>query len=162
MICPICGADNDKVIDSRAAENGRVVRRRRECLGCGRRFTTYERVEDAIKLSVVKRDNSRVPYNRLKLRTGVEQACYKRPVDSDQISSLVESVEEELHRRFDREVASREIGEIVCERLRNLDQVAYVRFASVYKQFRTIEEVMDDMREVMSRPPDPKDQGRLF
>ncbi len=162
MICPVCGADNDKVIDSRAAENGRVVRRRRECLGCNRRFTTYERVEDAIKLTVIKSSDQREPYNRRKLRSGIEQACYKRPVDDDQINALVDSVEEELHRRFDREVASREIGEIVCERLRDVDQVAYVRFASVYKQFRTLEEVMDDVREVMSRPPDTKDQGRLF
>ncbi len=162
MICPICGADKDKVIDSRAAENGRVVRRRRECLNCRRRFTTYERVEGAIKLTVIKSNDQREPYNRRKLRAGIEQACYKRPVDEEAINDLVDAVEEELHRRFDREVESREIGEIVCERLPALDQVAYVRFASVYKQFKTMEQIMADMREAMSRPPEAKDQGRLF
>jgi len=162
MICPVCGADKDKVIDSRAAENGRVVRRRRECLECNRRFTTYERVEDAIKLTVIKSNDQREPYTRRKPRSGIEQACYKRPISEEQIAQLVETVEEDLHRRFDREVESREIGEIVCDRLQSLDQVAYVRFASVYKQFKTMEEIMADMREAMARPPDTKDQGRLF
>ncbi|MFA7236283.1 MAG: transcriptional regulator NrdR [Phycisphaeraceae bacterium] len=162
MICPFCQADNDKVIDSRSAESGRVIRRRRECVGCGRRFTTYERVEETIKLTVIKKDGTRVPYNREKLRNGIEMACYKRPISAEVIQKLVESVEEDLYRRFDREVESMEIGKAVSERLRNLDQVAYVRFASVYKQFRDLDALLDEVRDIMTRPPDPKEQGKLF
>ena len=162
MICPYCGEDHDKVIDSRSAENGRVVRRRRACLRCDRRFTTYERVEDTIKLTVLKKDESRVPYNRRKVRAGVEQACYKRPVDPEQITRLVDAVEEDLHRNYEREVTSYEIGQLVADRLKELDQVAYVRFASVYKQFRDLDELFDEVREVMSRAPDTKEQGKLF
>jgi len=162
MICPFCGEDNDKVIDSRSADSSRVIRRRRECNACGRRFTTYERVEETIKLMVVKRDGSRVPYNRQKLVRGIENACYKRQVSAEQIQEIVESIEEELHRRFDREVEAIEIGKAVCERLKELDQVAYVRFASVYKQFRDIEDLLDEVRDVMTRPADVKDQGKLF
>jgi len=162
MLCPFCGTNDDKVIDSRSADEGRVIRRRRECNGCERRFTTYERVEEAVKLMVVKKDGSRVPYNRTKLMRGIEQACYKRRISAEQITALVESVEEEMFRRFDREVDASEIGVLVSDRLKELDQVAYVRFASVYKQFRNLEDLLDEVRDVMSRPPDVKDQGKLF
>ncbi|MCG8620202.1 MAG: transcriptional regulator NrdR [Desulfobacterales bacterium] len=162
MQCPFCNADDDKVIDSRSSEDGRAIRRRRQCNACGRRFTTYERVEETIKLTVIKRDGSRMPYTRPKLVRGIEQACYKRPVSADQVQAVVDSIEEELHKRFDREVQTQDIGEIVCERLGRLDRVAYVRFASIYKQFSDIDDVLKEVRDVMSRPKEFPDQGKLF
>lgn len=162
MRCPFCDANEDKVIDSRSADEGKVIRRRRECTACHRRFTTYERVEEAVKLMVVKKDGSRVPYNRAKLVRGIEMACYKRRVSAEQIAALVDSVEEALFRNYEREVDSIEIGRIVADRLRTLDQVAYVRFASVYKQFRNLEDLLEEVREVMVRPGEEKDQGQLF
>jgi len=162
MRCPFCDANEDKVIDSRSADEGKLIRRRRECTACRRRFTTYERVEEAVKLMVVKKDGSRVPYNRAKLVRGVEMACYKRRVSAEQIAELVDSVEEALFRNYEREVDSIEIGRIVAEGLRTLDQVAYVRFASVYKQFRNLEDLLEEVREVMVRPDEEKDQGQLF
>ena len=162
MQCPFCNSDDDKVIDSRSSEDGRAIRRRRECNACGRRFTTYERVEETIKLTVIKRDGSRMPYNRQNLVRGIEQACFKRPVSADQVQAVVDSVEGELHKRFDREVQTGDIGEIVCERLQRLDRVAYVRFASIYKQFSDIDDVLKEVRDVMSRPKEFPDQGKLF
>lgn len=162
MRCPFCEADDDKVIDSRSADTGNTIRRRRECLKCGRRFTTYERIEDTVRLTVIKRDGTRVPYDRRKLLHGVQMACYKRPVPVEKIEKVVESIEEELHRRFEREVNSQDIGQLVSERLKGLDQVAYVRFASVYKQFRDLDELLEEVRDVMSRPPDIREQGKLF
>ncbi len=162
MRCPFCEADNDKVVDSRSADGGKTIRRRRECIGCGRRFTTYERIEETIRLMVIKRDGSRVPFDRRKLLRGLQQACYKRPVPAEQLEKLVEGIEEDLHRRFDREVHSREIGQIVSDHLKGLDQVAYVRFASVYKQFRDLDALLEEVRDVMSRPPDLEEQGKLF
>ena len=162
MRCPFCEADDDKVIDSRANDVSNTIRRRRECLKCGRRFTTYERIEETIRLMVIKKDGSRVPYDRRKLLRGLQQACYKRPVPAEKIEKLVEAIEEELHRRFDREVNSRDVGQIVSDHLKGLDQVAYVRFASVYKQFRDLDELLDEVRDVMNRPPEVQDQGKLF
>ena len=162
MLCPFCGANDDKVIDSRSADAGKVIRRRRECLKCERRFTTYERVEEAVKLMVVKKDGSRVPYSRTKLIKGVEQACYKRKISSERIAALVDNVEEEMFREYEREIEAVNIGSLVSDRLKNLDQVAYVRFASVYKQFRDLDDLLDEVRDVMTRPPDPKNQGKLF
>jgi len=162
MRCPFCDENEDRVIDSRSADEGRVIRRRRECAGCGRRFTTYERVEEAVKLMVVKKDGSRVPYARAKLTRGVEMACYKRRISAEQIAGLIDAVEEALFRQYEREVASIEIGRIVAEQLKSLDQVAYVRFASVYKQFRDLDDLMEEVREVLSREPEAKDQGKLF
>jgi len=162
MQCPFCGADNDKVVDSRSAESGRVIRRRRLCLDCDRRYTTYERLEETIKLSVVKKDGSRVPYNRQKILRGIEAACFKRPIPAERLNQLVDSVEETLNRAYDKEVDSSEIGRLVAERLKALDQVAYVRFASVYKQFRDLDDFMTEMREIMAQPPDADDQARLF
>lgn len=162
MLCPFCGSNDDKVIDSRSADNGRTIRRRRECSGCARRFTTYERVEETVKLMVVKKDGSRVPYNRAKLTRGIEMACYKRKITADQIARIVEGVEEQMFRKYDREVDAIDIGRLVADRLKGLDQVAYVRFASVYKQFKDLDDLLDEVREVMVRPEDAKEQGKLF
>jgi transcriptional repressor NrdR len=111
---------------------------------------------------VIKRDESRVPYNRQKVVRGIERACYKRPVSADQVQAVVDSIEEQLHQRFDREVDSRDIGEIVCAHLQRLDRVAYVRFASVYKKFGDVEDFLDEVRDVMARPHELPDQGNLF
>src|SRR4051794_9920366 len=142
MRCPFCDADKEslKVIDSRTCEGGRAIRRRRQCLHCNKRFTTYERIEDSIKLTVIKKDGTRVPFDRDKVMKGLERACYKRPIEVEQMQRIVDEVEEELHKTHDKEVPSSAIGEMVTERLRRLDQVAYVRFASVYKRFKTLEE----------------------
>ncbi len=164
MRCPFCNEDNDKVVDSRSSEGGIVIRRRRECLACTKRFTTYERIEDTMKLMVVKKDGSRVPYERQKLLRGLELACYKRPVAAPKLQKLVDQLEDDLHSKFDREVDSATIGQLVSGYLRQLDQVAYVRFASVYKQFRDIEEFFEEVREVMdsSGTSENSEQGKLF
>ncbi|MBI1336432.1 MAG: transcriptional repressor NrdR [Phycisphaera sp.] len=163
MRCPYCGIDRDKVIDSRSTEEGRAIRRRRSCLNCNKRFTTYEHIETPNKLVVIKKDGSRVPYDRQKILAGLEKACYKRPVSSEAILKVVEEVEEEIFRRFDREVDALEIGNTVANRLKHLDHVAYVRFASVYKQFRDLEDLLDEVRDVLETSQDnPPNQGRLF
>ena len=162
MICPFCDANNDKVIDSRSSEAGRVIRRRRQCLGCGKRFTTYERIEESTRLSVIKRDGSRVPFSRENVIEGVRVACGKRPVAEDAKLQLVDEVEDELHRTFDREVESREIGESVAAKLRDLDEIAYVRFASEYYQFRNVGDIMAQLEELNERARDFKEQQQLF
>ena len=164
MRCPFCAKDEDKVIDSRSAEQGKVIRRRRECLACSRRFTTYERVEEAVKLTVVKRDGSRVPYDRHRLLAGLEKACYKRPVSVERLQQLLEEIEDDLFRTYDREVDSSEIGQLVSDRLKQVDRVAYVRYASVYKQFRDIEDLLEEVKDVMnSKTLDAGPaQGKLF
>ena len=163
MRCPFCQQNDDKVIDSREVEDGASIRRRRHCLACGKRFSTYEHIEEKARLNVIKNDGSRVPFDRQKIVVGLERACYKRPVSSQQIEQIVASVEEALFRRDDREVPSLEIGQAVAERLKEIDQVAYVRFASVYKQFKDINDLLDEVREVVEttgrRTPG---QGRLF
>lgn len=163
MRCPYCDANDDKVIDSRATEEGRSIRRRRECIKCGRRFTTYEHVEERARLTVIKKDGTRVPFNREKILSGLEKACYKRPVSAEAISNIVDGVEEYLSRKFDREVEAIEIGKAVADRLKTVDQVAYVRFASVYKQFRDLDDFLAEVRDVLeSGPPTPPNQGLLF
>ncbi len=163
MRCPYCSEDNDKVIDSRATDGGVSIRRRRECLGCGKRFTTYEHVEATARLTVIKKDGSRVPYDRQKVLAGVQAACYKRPVPVEKMAELVDEVEEELFRKGEREVQSIEIGSLVADRLMRLDQVAYVRYASVYKQFRTIDDVLAEVRDMMqNRDANAPNQGKLF
>ena len=134
MKCPFCQADNDRVTDSRASEDGVAVRRRRECVACGRRYTTYERYEN-LALKVVKKNKVREPYERDKIRRGLQKACLKRPVSDAQIDGLVAAVERDIYDRFEDEIESRELGELVMKYLRQLDQVAYVRFASVYREF---------------------------
>ena len=145
MRCPFCKRDDSKVLDSRESAEGTVTRRRRECLSCHKRFTTYERVEELMPL-VVKKDGRREPYDREKLISGLQKAVEKRPVSMDQLEALVADVEARVLERGEKEVPSSLIGEEVMRRLRALDQVAYVRFASVYRSFRDIEEFMDELK----------------
>ncbi|HUM10524.1 MAG TPA: transcriptional regulator NrdR [Myxococcaceae bacterium] len=145
MRCPFCKRDDSKVLDSRESAEGAVTRRRRECLGCHKRFTTYERVEELMPL-VVKKDGRREPYDREKLISGLQKAVEKRPVSMDRLEALVAEVEARILERGEKEVPSSLVGEEVMRRLRALDQVAYVRFASVYRSFRDIEEFMDELK----------------
>ncbi len=144
MKCPYCGHLDSKVLDSRPAEEGEAVRRRRHCEGCGRRFTTYETVE-AIPLLVRKKDDNREAYDRAKLRAGILRACHKRPVAIERLDALVDSVETVLFARGEKEIDSVQIGELVMEGLREIDPVAYVRFASVYRQFTDIHNFMEEL-----------------
>ena len=166
MRCPFCNADKEslKVIDSRTCEGGRAIRRRRECNDCTKRFTTYERIEQPIRLMVVKKDGRRVPWDKAKILAGLERACFKRPVPESDLLRIADEVEEEVFNAHDREVQTAVIGQLVTDRLRRLDQVAYVRFASVYRQFKTLEELVDEARAVLDarRYEDPPGQGRLF
>ncbi|MBS3820978.1 MAG: transcriptional repressor NrdR [Planctomycetes bacterium] len=148
MQCPFCGQDNDKVIDSRSSEGGRVVRRRRHCQACQRRFTTYERAEETIRLSVVKKDGSREPYSREKIIEGLEKACYKRPLSTKQLQAVLESAEETIFKAFEKDVPSGYIGDVVAERLREIDKIAYVRFASVYRDFADVGDLINEAQEV--------------
>ena len=162
MRCPFCKEDKDKVVDSRSSEGGRVVRRRRLCLSCRRRFTTYERVEEAVKLTVVKKDGSRIPYDRSKIVAGIQKACYKRPISMSQMEQLAEEVEEEVFRQSGNEVTSRFIGEETIKRLRDLDKVAYVRYASVYYEFADLEQFITEAQELLEQPTEQPDQPKLF
>ena len=166
MHCPFCGANKDqlKVIDSRSADSGAAIRRRRECLRCEKRFTTYERIEAGLKLIVVKKDGRRVPWDRQKIIEGLERASYKRAVPEAALVKIAEEVEDEAQRVFEKEVPVGWIGQNVMSRLRELDQVAYVRFASVYRQFSTVDELFGEMQQEMQRrraAGDP-DQRELF
>ena len=143
MLCPFCRHDETKVIDSRASEEG-SIRRRRECLDCGRRFTTYEKVEQA-PIKVVKKDGTRVPFDAARIRAGLEKACYKRPVRDEQIDHIINSVEAEIYDQFEREVPSRHIGEKVFDMLREVDQVSFVRFASVYREFKDVNDFVEEL-----------------
>lgn len=162
MICPYCGKDDDKVIDSRASDGGKVIRRRRECVGCAKRFTTYERVEQTARLMVIKRDGTRVPFNRENVLRGVVAACGKRPVPEETKERIADEVEDELHRDFDREVESRIVGERVMQKLRDVDEVAYIRFASEYLKFRSVDDIMQQLEELNGRIKDAKNQQKLF
>ncbi len=163
MRCPFCRNDDDKVIDSRSSEGGAVIRRRRECLVCRRRFTTYERAEEAIKVTVVKRDASRMAYDRNKLIASLQRACHKRPVSLEQLQHLVELVEEEMFKQFDKEVPSRFLAEEAARRLRQVDLVAYVRFASVYRQFQDVGEFIEEAQVAMEESQkDSPGQQELF
>jgi len=154
MQCPFCGQDNDKVVDSRSSEGGRVVRRRRECLACERRYTTYERPEESIRLNVIKKDGSREPYDREKVIIGLQKACYKRPVTDEQIRGVLDAAEEDIFRSCDKEVPSEFIGDLISRHLRQIDKIAYVRFASVYRQFADVGELIHEAQEIdrASRP----------
>lgn len=162
MQCPYCSKDDDKVIDSRSSDAGKVIRRRRECLACNRRFTTYERVEQTHRLMVVKRDGTHQPFNRDNILRGVQAACGKRPIAEETKQRLVDDIEEELHREFDREVSSQVVGERVMSKLRDLDEVAWVRFASEYYQFKSVAELKQQLNLLDGRVKDVKDQQRLF
>lgn len=150
MRCPKCSDPNDKVLDSRAARNGEAIRRRRRCLKCGYRFTTYEEILKP-SLRVVKRDGRREPFDRLKLLGGVERACEKRPISMPRIEQLVDSVAQELEAEFDKEVPTTVIGRRVMARLQDLDEVAYVRFASVYRRFRDVTEFVSEVKDLRER-----------
>jgi len=164
MRCPFCGVNDDKVIDSREVEGGRSIRRRRQCKACDKRYTTFETVEQRVSLLVVKRDQSRVPYNRDKVLAGLEKACYKRAVAAEQLDEVVDRIEEELFRRGVKEVESTEIGRLCIEALKRVDHVAYLRFASVYLKVTNIDDLLEEMQEVKEAGPLPprKDQGQLF
>lgn len=162
MICPFCNANDDKVIDSRPTEGGAVIRRRRVCLKCDRRFSTYERVEQASRLMVVKKDGSRVPFNTENIIRGVSNACGKRPIAEEVKRHLAEQVEEELHAEFEREVPSDTIGERVMARLRHVDKIAYIRFATEHLQLSTLEEIQRELDDLSQRPTEGPDQTSLF
>ena len=161
MRCPFCKEDSDKVIDSRSSDGGRVIRRRRACLGCGKRFTTYEKAGESFRLWVVKKDNSRVPYDRDKITSGIQKACYKRPVAAEQMQALTDKVEEEVFAGFDKEVKSAFIGECVMRHLRGIDKVAYIRFASVYRDFKDAGELIDEVSQAIRDVPDAA-EPKLF
>ncbi len=161
MRCPFCKEDRDKVIDSRSSDGARVIRRRRECLACRRRFTTYEKIGESVKLTVVKKDRSRVPYERDKIVAGLQKACYKRPVSAEQIQQIADKVEEKIFQNFDKEVSSAYIGESVMEQLGKVDKVAYIRFASVYRDFRDAGELIKEVTEVIEKS-EPPGQPMLF
>lgn len=138
MRCFYCGNIDSKVVDSRSTDDGTAIRRRRECLGCGRRFTTYEKIE-SVPIIVIKKDKSRQAFDREKLQRGIMNACASRPVSMDMVDNILDDIEATIHNSLEREVASEQIGEMVMDRLREIDEVSYVRFASVYKQFKDID-----------------------
>jgi len=206
MKCPSCGVDNDRVIDSRASQDGFAIRRRRECLACQARYNTYERVDEPIRcpfchedsnrvveteiseggfavrrhreclscrrqyttferseertIKVIKKDGARAPFNRHKIRQGLEKACWKRPISDEQIEAIVVAVEDDMHARSEPEVPTSALGEMVMEHLRLLDQVAFVRFASVYRQFQDVQDFVDELDEIMARPTSPGSPGK--
>jgi transcriptional repressor NrdR len=155
MRCPFCHTDQDRVMDSRAGEDGYVIRRRRECLNCKRRYTTYERLEE-LGLKVVKKDGVREPFSREKIRAGLAKACWKRPISDDQIESIVAHVESYMYANCDAEIESSKIGELVMERLAQVDQVAYVRFASVYRRFKDVRDFVDELQPMLKLTPAPR------
>ncbi len=149
MKCPFCGYEESKVIDSRPTDEGQRIRRRRECLECGKRFTTYEVIE-SLPIIVIKKDKSRETFNRDKLMTGLLRACEKRPVSIDTLDNLITEIEIVIQNSLDREVSSEKIGELVMEKLKKIDEVAYVRFASVYRQFKDINTFMAELNNLLS------------
>ena len=162
VICPYCGEDKDRVIDSRAADGGAVIRRRRQCLECEKRFTTYERIEKTARLVVVKKDGSHVPFDAEKVLRGVQSACGKRPISEEAKDRLVQQVEDEIHREYDREVPASDIGLRVAARLRDLDQIAYIRYASEYHEFGSLDEFLAELTELRERPRNLPNQHDLF
>lgn len=150
MKCPFCGHENTRVIDSRPAEDNNSIRRRRVCDECDKRFTTYEKVE-TIPLIVIKKDNNRETYDRAKIEAGVLRACHKRPISAGQLEKLVDEVETKIFRLEEKEIPSQVIGEFVMDKLKNVDMVAYVRFASVYREFKDINTFMDELKKVLDK-----------
>ena len=150
MKCPFCGHENTRVIDSRPAEDNNSIRRRRVCDECSKRFTTYEKVE-TIPLIVIKKDNNRETYDRSKIEAGVLRACHKRPISANQINRLVDEVETEIFNREEKEIPSQVIGELVMNKLKDLEAVAYVRFASVYREFKDINTFMEELKSVLDK-----------
>jgi transcriptional repressor NrdR len=150
MRCPFCKEDKDRVIDSRSSDGGRIIRRRRQCLMCKRRFTTYEKINETFRLCVVKKDHSRVPYDREKVISGLQKACYKRPVSAEQLQQIADKVEESIFSNFDKEVSSSFIGESVMKQLRRVDKVAYIRFASIYRDFTDAGELIKEVSQAIT------------
>ncbi len=150
MKCPFCGSDESHVVDSRPADEQNAIRRRRECEACGKRFTTYERVE-AVQLMVIKKDQTREQYSREKLERGIVLATYKRPVSAEQISALVDEIESEIFNSGEKEVETRKIGEMVMKRMKALDPVAYVRFASVYREFKDVDTFAQEITKLLKK-----------
>ncbi len=149
MKCPFCRGDDDRVIDSRSSEDGFAIRRRRECLACRHRYTTYERIEQTT-VKIIKKDGVREPFDHAKVKQGLEKACWKRPVSDDQIEAIIALVQSDLEARFEPEVESRHVGELVMQYLREADEVAYVRFASVYRQFKDVQDFVDELRPMLN------------
>ncbi|MCI5700322.1 MAG: transcriptional regulator NrdR [Lachnospiraceae bacterium] len=149
MKCPFCNHDNTRVVDSRPVDDNTAIRRRRMCDECGKRFTSYEKVE-TIPLIVIKKDMNREQYDRSKLEGGVLRACHKRPISAGQIEKMVDAIEQEIYNRGDREVPSQKIGEMVMDRLKDIDAVAYVRFASVYREFKDVNTFMDELKKMLN------------
>ena len=155
MKCPFCRLDNDRVIDSRASEDGFAIRRRRECLSCKRRYTTYERLEE-MAIKVVKKNGERESFSRDKIRQGLARACWKRPISDEQIDGVITLVETEIYAKFESEVDSEHVGGLVMQSLGELDQVAYVRFASVYREFNDVRDFVDELQPMLQQPPKKK------
>ena len=155
MKCPYCQVDDDRVIDSRTSEDGLAIRRRRLCHQCNKRYTTYERVERRT-FKVIKRDKTRVPFDRNRLKEGLEKACWKRPISDAKLEEIVSRVENQVEANFESEVESEYLGELVMQQLRKLDQVAYVRFASVYRKFEDAHDFVDELRPMLSESPRPR------
>jgi transcriptional repressor NrdR len=149
MKCPYCLADNDRVLDSRTSQDGFATRRRRECLDCRRRYTTYERIE-ATTVKIIKKDGSREPFNHAKIKQGLEKACWKRPISDEQLEAVIAAVENDLEENFESEVESRHVGALVMQHLRDLDEVAYVRFASVYRQFKDVQDFVEELKPMLA------------
>ena len=150
MKCPFCSSDDTKVIDSRPADDNTSIRRRRQCIVCGKRFTTYEKLE-TMPLMVIKKDGSRETYDRSKIESGIVRSCHKRPVSTDQISKLIDEIDNEVFGIGEREIPVSVIGEKVMEKLKNLDQVAYVRFASVYREFKDVNTFMNELKKMLDK-----------
>ena len=150
MKCPFCSHENTRVIDSRPAEENNSIRRRRACDECGKRFTTYEKIE-TIPLIIIKKDNNRETYDRSKIEAGVLRACHKRPISANQINQLIDEVETEIFNMEEKEISSAVIGELVMNKLKDLEAVAYVRFASVYREFKDINTFMDELKKVLQK-----------
>lgn len=150
MKCPFCGKENTKVIDSRPADDNSSIRRRRQCDVCGKRFTTYEKVE-TIPLIVIKKDDNREPYDREKIQGGIIRSCHKRPVSANQISEMIEDIENQIFSMEDKEISSSVIGELVMDKLKDVDQVAYVRFASVYREFKDVNTFMHEIKKILDK-----------
>lgn len=164
MQCPFCGVNDDKVIDSREVDTGASIRRRRQCKKCGKRFTTYEKVEQTTRLMVVKRSGDRVPYDREKVISGLQKACYKRPVSAEQLASIADAIDEDLFKLGVKEIDSVQIGKLCIEHLKRLDHVAFLRFASVYMQINNVDDLLEEMQDFRENaaPPPLPDQGNLF
>ena len=150
MKCPFCGKENTKVIDSRPADDNSSIRRRRQCDVCGKRFTTYEKVE-TIPLIVIKKDDNREPYDREKIQGGIIRSCHKRPVSANQIREMVEDIENQIFNMEEKEIPSSTIGELVMDKLKDVDQVAYVRFASVYREFKDVNTFMHEIKKILDK-----------